>query len=64
MADNKRHYTREMAEWAAGVSFDDIPPRVVEQAKLQQMSVLASIFASARASAGPKIPGAQVIRNS
>jgi len=54
MAEKKRRYTREMTEWAAGLTFGDIPARVVEQAKMQTMSVLAAIFAGSRMSSGGK----------
>jgi 2-methylcitrate dehydratase PrpD len=42
----------QMAEWAAGLRFENIPPRVVEKARWQQASVLAASLA------GPNDPGA------
>lgn len=38
----------KIAEWAHGVSYEDIPERVREKARLQMFSVLAAIHASAR----------------
>lgn len=58
MADRKRHYTREMAEWAAQLRFQDIPERIVEEAKLQLTSVLASIIAGSRTTAGRSVAAA------
>jgi len=55
MADKKRHYTMEMAEWASQLKYEDIPERVIEKAKLQIMSVLASIFAGSRIGAGRRL---------
>ncbi|MFA6447895.1 MAG: MmgE/PrpD family protein, partial [bacterium] len=55
MDASKRHYTREIAEWAAQLKYEDIPERIIEKAKLQTMSVLASIFASSRADAGHRL---------
>jgi 2-methylcitrate dehydratase PrpD len=55
MDEKKRHYTREIAEWAAQLRYEDIPERIIEKTKLQTMSVLASIFASSRVEAGHRL---------
>jgi len=52
-ADTK--YTRNIAEWAAGVSFEDVPSRVIENAKLQVLSVLGSLFAGYNTEAGRRL---------
>ncbi|NMB76198.1 MAG: MmgE/PrpD family protein [Myxococcales bacterium] len=36
---------QRLAEWAAALRFEDIPPRVVAKAKLQFLSVLAAVYA-------------------
>jgi 2-methylcitrate dehydratase PrpD len=43
---------RELAEWSAGLKFEDLPERVVEKAKLQMLSVLGAIHSSAHTRAG------------
>jgi 2-methylcitrate dehydratase PrpD len=60
MAENNRHYTREIAEWASQLRFEDIPARIVEEAKLQLTSVLASILATSRTGAGRRIAAASL----
>lgn len=52
MNSSRRHYTIEIAEWAAALRYEDIPERVVEKIKMQAMSVLGAIFAGSRTSAG------------
>lgn len=44
-----------IAEWVAGLRFSDIPPRVVEKAKYQCLSVLAAIYPGSRSPGGGKI---------
>ncbi len=60
----------ELAAWAAAVRYEDIPPRVVEKARLQILNVLASIhagtvngqaMAAARAVVYRKIPGPSTV---
>ncbi len=58
MAKTRRNYTREMAGWASALKYEDIPPRIVRQAKLQITSVLASLLASSRTATGKSIPKA------
>lgn len=47
--------TATVAEWAAGLRDGDLPPSVVERARLQTASVLAAVFAGARSSLGGRI---------
>jgi len=49
---NTRTMLQELAEWACALRFEDIPPRVVEKAKLQILSVLGAIHSGARTRAG------------
>jgi len=43
---------REIAEWVSALQYEQIPPRVIEKAKLQMLSVLAAIHSAARTRAG------------
>lgn len=47
-----RKYTREIAQWACNLKFDDIPDRVVEECKNQSLSVLGAVFAGSRTPSG------------
>jgi 2-methylcitrate dehydratase PrpD len=51
----KRRWTYEVAEWAATMKFEDIPQRIVREAKCQILSVLAAILAGARTEVGKRI---------
>jgi len=42
----------EIAEWASALKYEQIPPRVIEKAKLQMLSVLGAIHSAARTRAG------------
>lgn len=53
-----RKYTRETAEWVSSLEFDSIPGRITEKAKLQTLSVLASIFAAYSTTSGKKVAAA------
>ena len=52
MPGAKRKHTAELAEWAATVKYEDIPRRIIGEAKLQMLSVLGAIFASYGTTAG------------
>lgn len=41
--------TREIAEWVSALRFEDLPPRIVEEAKTQILSVLGAVYASLEA---------------
>ena len=58
MAATKRAYTRELAEWAAGLKYESIPERVISRSKLQIMSVIGSICASHCTATGEKVEAA------
>ncbi len=53
----------EMAKWACDLSLSDVPPRVVEACRAQILSVLGSIFAGSRSSAGKALARAVSIRS-
>ncbi len=53
-----RKYTIELSEWVSSLEYDRIPDRIIEKAKLQTLSVLASVFASYSTTAGRKIASA------
>ncbi|MFC1890360.1 MmgE/PrpD family protein [Thermodesulfobacteriota bacterium] len=44
-----------MAEWAAGVTLDDVPSSVVERARLQILSVFGAVHAGSLSDAGKKL---------
>jgi len=50
--------TRRLAEFIAGTRFADLPPRVLESAKLQILSMLAAAAAGHRTQAGTAVLGA------
>ncbi len=52
MAAEQKTMIQEIAEWAAGLKYQQIPARVIEKAKLQILSVLAAIHSSAHTRAG------------
>jgi len=45
----------KLSEWAATVTLDEIPPRVIELARLQALSVLGAVHAGATSDAGAKL---------
>jgi 2-methylcitrate dehydratase PrpD len=47
--------TEALATWAAACRYDDLPATVLERARLQVASVLASVFAGARTEAGRRV---------
>lgn len=47
--------TRALSEWAAGLTYEDIPSRVVERCKLQVLSVLGAMFAGYGDDAGQRV---------
>jgi len=46
---------RQMAKWAAGLRYEDIPPRVLAKARLQTLSVLAAVHSAAATTPGKTI---------
>jgi 2-methylcitrate dehydratase PrpD len=50
--------TRRLAEFIAGTRFEDLPPRVLESAGLQTLSMLAAAAAGHRTEAGAAVLGA------
>ncbi|MFQ5699864.1 MAG: MmgE/PrpD family protein [Myxococcota bacterium] len=50
-----REATRRVAEFVAAVRFEDLPERVIENAKLQILSVLAAALAGSRTPAGAAV---------
>ncbi len=52
LAVTKRNLTRELAEWAASLRYEDIPPRVIELAKYQAASTFAAAHAGLVTDAG------------
>ena len=48
-------YITRLAEWAATVTLNEIPPRVIELARLQALSVLGAVHAGATSDAGAKL---------
>lgn len=44
-----------LADWLVGLSYDDIPERVLEKARLQVLSVLAAVHSASHTAAGRKI---------
>ncbi|MFC1474477.1 MmgE/PrpD family protein [bacterium] len=58
MPGAKRKYTAELADWAATVKYEEIPERVVDEAKMQMLSMLGSMFASYSTTAGRSLVNA------
>jgi 2-methylcitrate dehydratase PrpD len=56
--------TRRIAEFIAGLRFEDLPPRVIEGAKLQILSMLAATGAGHRTEAGRAVLGEFLDRES
>jgi 2-methylcitrate dehydratase PrpD len=50
--------TAEVADWALGLRYEDVPSDVIDLAKLQMMSVLGASEAGRRSSAGQKVEAA------
>jgi 2-methylcitrate dehydratase PrpD len=49
------HRIERLAEWAAGLTVDDVPPRVLETARAQRRAVLAGVAASASDAASQRV---------
>ncbi len=50
--ENPKTFIEEFSSWAVNLKFEQIPPKVIEKAKLQILSVLSAIFSSSQTRAG------------